>query len=120
MEAYESVKVPEGRDQVLQAVRYLTRDAEKWWKSMAGRPHGQALKSLSDLTSALEKRFIPRSIYAKAMNDWASLRQTGTAEEYMRRVEELAVVMPLGDAAEYAHAIRGMRSEIRAEIEFRL
>ena len=54
------------------------------------------------------------------MNDWTSLRQTGTAEEYMRRVEELAVVMPLGDAAEYAHAIRRMRPEIRAEIEVRL
>ena len=87
---------------------------------MAGQPHGQALKTLNELTAALEKRFIPRSIYTKAMNDWTTLRQTGTAEEYMRRVDELAVVMPLGDAAEYAHAIRGMRPEIRAEIEFRL
>ena len=38
----------------------------------------------------------------------------------MRRVEELAMVMPLGDAAEYAHTIQRMRPEIRAEIEFRL
>ena len=119
-EAYDTVQVPEGRDEVLQALRFLTGEAEKWWRSVAGQPQGQSLRSLDDLSSALEKRFIPRGIYTKAMNDWASLRQTGTAEEYMRRVDELAVVMPLGDAAEYAHALRGMRAEIRAEIEFRM
>ena len=38
----------------------------------------------------------------------------------MRRVDELATLMPLGEVAEYAHALRGMRTEIRAEIEFRM
>ena len=54
------------------------------------------------------------------MDDWSTLKQTGTAEEYMRRVDELSTLMPLGEVAEYAHALRGMRAEIRAEIEFRL
>ena len=38
----------------------------------------------------------------------------------MRRVDELSVLMPLGEVAEFAHAVKGMRSDIRAEIQFRL
>ena len=38
----------------------------------------------------------------------------------MRYVDELVIVMPLGEVAEYSHALRGMRAEIRAEIEFRM
>ena len=56
------------------------------------------------LYEAMERRFIPRSVYQKAIKDWNSLRQTGTAEEYMRRVDELATVQPLGEVAEYWHA----------------
>ena len=29
-EGYDRVGVPEGRDRVLQAIKYLTGDAEKW------------------------------------------------------------------------------------------
>ena len=54
------------------------------------------------------------------MREWSSLRQTRTAEEYMKKVDELATVMPLGEVAEYNHALQGMRPEIRAEIEFRM
>ena len=54
------------------------------------------------------------------MDEWSTLKQTGTAEEYIRRVDELAVLMPLSEAAEFAHALRGMRTEIRAAIQFRL
>ena len=54
------------------------------------------------------------------MDDWSTLKQTGTTEEYMRRVDEFFTLMPLGEVTEYAHALRGMRAEIRAEIEFRL
>ena len=52
----------------------------------------------------MERRFILCSVYQKAIKDWNSLRQTGTAEEYMRRVDELATVQPLGEVAEYWHA----------------
>ena len=117
-EAFETVEVLPSRAQVLQGIQYLKAEAEKWWRSIAGQPQGQALKHFEDLSAALERRFIPRSIYAKAMDEWSTLKQTGTAKEYMRRVDELAVLMPLGEAAEFAHALRGMRSEIRAEIQF--
>ena len=96
-EAYERVGVPPGRDRVLQAIKYLTGDAEKWWRSIAGQPRGQSLMTFEALYEALERRFIPRSVYQKAIKDWNSLRQTGTAEEYMRRVDELATVQPLGE-----------------------
>ena len=119
-EAFDTIGVPEGRTQVLQGIQYLTGDAEKWWKSIAGQPLGDTLDTFPALSAALKKRFIPRSVYSKAINDWSNLKQTGTAEEYMRRVDELSVLMPLGEAAEFAHALQGMRSEIRAEIEFRL
>ena len=119
-EAFETVGVPQGRPRVLQGIHYLTGEAEKWWRSIAGQPQGQALIHFDDLTGALQRRFIPRSVYAKAMDDWSTLKQTGTAEEYMRRVDELSTLMPLGEVAEYAHALRGMRVEIRAEIEFHL
>ena len=119
-EAFEEVGVPLGRPQVLQGIQYLRGEAEKWWRSIAGQPQGQALRQFEELAAALQKRFIPRSAAAKALDDWASLRQTGTAEQYMRYVDELATVMPLGEVAEYSHALRGMRPEIRVEIEFRM
>ena len=112
------MNVPEGRPQVLQGIQFLKGEAEKWWRGIAGQPQGQALRYFSELSGALQRRFIPRSVYSKAMDDWSTLKQMGTAEEYMRRVDELATLMPLGEAAEYAHALRGMRTEIRAEIEF--
>ena len=68
----------------------------------------------------MERRFIPRSVYQKAIKDWNSLRQMSTAEEYMRRVDELATVQPLGEVAEYWHAWEGMRPELKAEVQFRL
>ena len=120
LEAYESVQVPEGRSQVLQATKYLTGEAEKWWKGIAGQPRGQQLASFDALCEALERRFIPRSVYQKAIRDWNTLKQTGTAEEYMRRVDELATIQPLGEAAEYWHAWEGMRPELKAEVQFRL
>ena len=119
-EAFETVGVPEGRSQVLQGIQYLCGEAAKWWKGIAGQPQGEALTTFDALSAALKKRFIPRSVYTKAIDDWSTLRQTGTAEEYMRRVDELSVLMPLGEAAEFAHALRGMRPEIKAEIQFRL
>ena len=119
-EAYERVGVPPGRDRVLQAIKYLTGDAEKWWRSIAGQPRGQSLMTFEALYEAMERRFIPRSVYQKAIKDWNSLRQTGTAEEYMRRVDELATVQPLGEVAEYWHAWEGMRPELKAEVQFRL
>ena len=54
------------------------------------------------------------------MDDWTSLRQTGTTEQYMRYVDELATLMPLGEVVEYNHALQRMRSEIRAESEVRM
>ena len=120
LEAYESVQVPKGRSQVLQATKYLTGEAEKWWKAIAGQPRGQQLASFDALCEALERRFIPRSVYQKAIRDWNTLKQTGTAEEYMRRVDELATIQPLGEAAEYWHAWEGMRPELKAEVQFRL
>ena len=114
------MEVPEGRPQVLQGIQYLRGEAEKWWRSVAGQLQEQALRHFEDLSRALQKRFIPRSVYSKAMDDWSMLRQTGTTEEYMRCVDELSTLMPLGEVAEYAHALRGMRTEIRAEIEFRM
>ena len=101
LEAYESVQVPEGQSQVLQATKYLTGEAEKWWKGIAGQPRGQQLATFDALCEALERRFIPRSVYQKAIRKWNTLKQTGTAEEYMRRVDELATIQPLGEAAEY-------------------
>ena len=120
LEAYQEVQVPEGRPQVLQATKYLTGEAEKWWKSVAGQPRGQQLDTFHALCEALERRFIPRSVHQKAIRDWNSLKQTGSAEEYMRRVDELATIQPLGETAEYWHAWEGMRPEIKAEIQFRL
>ena len=119
-EAFDTLEVPLGRAQVLQGIHFLRGEAEKWWKGIAGQPQGQALRTIEALSEALQRRLIPRSVYMKAMDDWSTLRQTGTAEEYMRRVDELAVLMPLGQVAEYAHALRGMRPEIRAEIQFRM
>ena len=66
----------------------------------------------------MQKRFILCSIYAKAIDEWNALKQTRTAEEYTRRIDELSILMSLGEIAEFAHAIRGMRVEIRAEIQF--
>ena len=119
-EAYRRVGVPEGRDQVLQATKYLSGDAEKWWRSIAGQPRGQGLAAFEELYQALEQRFIPRSVFQKAIRDWNSLKQTGSAEEYMRRVDELATVQPLGEVAEFWHAWEGMRPELKAEVQFRL
>ena len=119
-EAFDTVEVPAGRSQVLQGIQYLCGEAAKWWKSIAGQPQGETLVTFDALSAALKRRFIPRSVYSKAIDDWSTLKQSGTAEEYMRRVDELSVLMPLGEAAECAHALRGMRPEIKAEIQFRL
>ena len=120
LEAYRAIQVPEGRPQVLQATKYLTGEAEKWWRGVAGQPKGQSLQTFDSLVEALERRFIPRSVHQKAIREWNTLRQTGTAEEYMRRVDELATIQPLGEAAEFWHAWEGMRPEIKAEVQFRL
>ena len=119
-EGYDRVGVPEGRDCVLQAIKYLTGDAEKWWRSVAGQPRGQSLQTFKELYEELERRFIPCSVHEKAVKEWNSLKQTGTAEEYMRRVDELATVKPLGEVAEFWHAWEGMRPELKAEVQFRL
>ena len=87
---------------------------------MAGQPRGQSLATFEELYRALEQRFIPRSVFEKAIREWNSLKQTGTAEEYMRRVDELATVQPLGETAEYWHAWEGMHPELKAEVQFRL
>ena len=95
-------------------------EAEKWWKSIAGQPRGQALADFEALSEALERRFIPRSVYEKAVKEWNSLKQTGSVEEYMRKVDELATIHPLEEVAEFWHAWEGMRPEIKAEVQFRL
>ena len=76
-EAYERVDVLPGRDRVLQAIKYLTENAEKWWRSIAGQPRGQSLMTFEALYEAIERRFIPRSVYQKAIKDWNSLRADG-------------------------------------------
>ena len=35
-EGYDRVGVSEGCDFVLQSIKYLTGDAEKWWRSIVG------------------------------------------------------------------------------------
>ena len=77
---------------MFQAIKYLSGDAEKWWKTVAGQLRGQSLATFEELYCALEQRFIPRSVFEKAIREWNSLKQTGIAEEYMRRVDELATV----------------------------
>ena len=119
-EAFDTLEVPAGRTQVLQGIYYLEGDAAKWWKGIAGQPQAQTLDHFEALAEALRNRFIPQSVYDKAMDDWKVLKQTSTAEEYMRRVDELAVIMPLGEMAEYNHAVSGMRPDIKAEIRFRM
>ena len=119
-EAYTAVGVPYGRMQVMQGVHYLKGNAEEWWQEVVGQPQGQELQTFDALVTALTHRFIPESIYDKAMNDWSFLRQTGTAEEYRRHVDRLAMIMPLGEKAEYNHALQGMKPDLKAEIRFRM
>ena len=105
---------------MLQAIKYLSGDAEKWWKTVAGQLRGQSLAMFEELYHALEQRFILRSVFEKAIREWNSLKQTGTTEEYMQRIDELATVQLLGEAAEYWYAWERIRLELKAEVQFLL
>ena len=119
-EAFQAIGVPPGRMQVMQGVHYLKGKAEEWWQEIVGQPQGQNLRTFDALIDALTNTFIPQSVYDKAMIDWRDLKQTGTAEEYSRRVDQLAMILPLGEVSEYRHSLLGMRPELKAEIQFRM
>ena len=70
--------------------------AEEWWSARASISAGVDLKSFEDLCNALEKHFIPPDTMGKAVLKWNSLKQKGTVEEYMREVDELSLIYPLG------------------------
>ena len=119
-EAFRNIKVPEGRDQVLAATNYFAGEAARWWASILGQPLGTSLSCFLDLYDALEEHFIPQDAEQKALASWNALRQRGTIDEYMKRVDELAVAHPMGEVGEYWHAWNGLRSELKAEVKFAL
>ena len=119
-EAFRNVKVPEGRDQVLAATNYFAGEAARWWASILGQPLGTSLSSFLDLYDALEEHFIPQDAEQKALASWNALRQRGTIDEYMKRVDDLAVAHPMGEVGEYWHAWNGLRPELKAEVKFAL
>ena len=119
-EAFQDAQVPEGREQVLAAAHFYEGEASKWWAQIIGQPLGLNLSSFEELCSALEERFIPQDAPKKAMASWTSLRQQGTIDEYMRRVDELATSHPMGLEGEFWLAWYGLRPELQAEVRYAL
>ena len=117
-EAFRDCKTPVGRTQVLGAAMFLADAAEDWWSARAGISAGVDLRSFDDLCTALEKHFIPPDTMGKAVLKWNSLRQKGTVEEYMREVDELALIHPLGEVGEFWQAWNGLRPELKAEVRY--
>ena len=54
----------------------------------------------------------------KAVLKWNSLKQKGTVEEYMREVDELSLIHPLGGVGEFWQAWNGLRPELKAEVRY--
>ena len=119
-EAFLEARVPEGRDQVLAASHFFAGDASKWWAATIGQPLGLALNSFQDLCEALDEHFIPQDAALKAIASWKALRQGGTIDEYMRRVDELATSHPMGLIGEFWLIWVGLRPELRAEVWYAL
>ena len=120
LEVFEEEGVPEGRDQVSGATQFLAGKAHKWWSELFGQPLATSMSSFQDMYDALEVQFIPRDIRQKAMASWNNLRQRGTVADYMKKVDELAVVHPLGQVGEFWQAWSGLKPELKAEVDFAL
>ena len=119
-EAFLEARVPEGRDQVLAASHFFAGEASKWWAATIGQPLGLALNSFQDLCEALDEHFIPQDAALKALASWKALRQNGTVDDYMRRVDEIATGHPMGEIGEYWLIWLGLRPELRAEVRYAL
>ena len=119
-EAFRETEVPEGRDQVLAAAHFFGGAASKWWAHTLGQTLGDTLVTFELLCEALARRFIPQDTQLKAVDLWSALKQRGTVDEYMEKVDDLAAEHPLGEAGEFWHAWRGLRPELRAEVRYAL
>ena len=119
-EAFRSCKTPPGRTQVLGAAMFFADQAEEWWSARAGLSAGEEMQTFDDLCKALEKHFIPLDTVGKAVLKWNTLRQKGTVEEYMKEVDELAIMHPLGVVGEFWQTWNGLRPELKAEVRFAL
>ena len=117
-EAFRDCRTPAGRTQVLGGAMFFADAAEEWWSARAGISAGVDLKSFEDLCNALEKHFIPPDTMGKAVLKWNSLKQKGTVEEYMREVDELSLIHPLGGVGEFWQAWNGLRPELKAEVRY--
>ena len=119
-EAFRACKTPPGRTQVLGAAMFFADQAEEWWSARAGLSAGEEMQTFDDLCKALEKHFIPLDTIGKAVLKWNTLRQKGTVEEYMKEVDELAIMHPLGVVGEFWQTWNGLRPELKAEVRFAL
>ena len=119
-EAFRACKTPPGRTQVLGGAMFFADQAEEWWSARAGLSAGEEMQSFDDLCKALEKHFIPLDTVGKAVLRWNTLKQKGTVEEYMKEVDELAIMHPLGTIGEFWQTWNGLRPELKAEVRFAL
>ena len=119
-EAFRVCKTPPGQTQVLGAAMFFADQAEEWWSARAGLSAEEEMQTFDDLCKALEKHFIPLDTIGKAVLKWNTLRQKGTVEEYMKEVDELAIMHPLGVVGEFWQTWNGLRPELKAEVRFAL
>ena len=119
-EAFAETGVPEGRDQVLAAAHFFSGAATKWWAHTLGQTLGDTLVTFELLCEALARRFIPQDTQLKAVDLWSALKQRGTVDEYMEKVDDLAAEHPLGEVGEFWHVWRGLHPELRAEVRYAL
>ena len=67
--------------------------------------------------AAIKKEFRPQNAFEQGVEQWATLKQTRDVGSYMNNVMKLYYTQPLGSAAEYGFAFRGLKNELKGVIK---
>ncbi|XP_073066007.1 uncharacterized protein [Primulina eburnea] len=109
----------EDKDRISCAVFMLVKAARIWWNATKVGVNVPALK-WSEFTDLFYDKYFPDALRARKVTEFLELRQGGmNVDEYILKFEEGCLFAPYiasNDKDKGAHFIRGLRAEIRRDI----
>ena len=121
MELYFGITSVPADKQVLYAATLLTGHARLWYRLQAVRSSGPVpFSSWSDFVTALKQQCTPVNQHRRARDRLAAMHQTTSVRKYSSEFMAVCLEVPdLSDAEQLDRFIRGLKPDVRREVELR-
>ena len=105
-----------GPAQVTVASWFLKGRAGEWWAGVRVSKRYIEMNTVDKLFAALQLQFQPHDAFEQSMTKWSTLKQTRDVTTYMDEVDRLHFTQSIGPIAEFGHAFKGLRPELRGVV----